>query len=311
MSLGVSNYFSGVGGATVPDGARAADEDSTRKEKSTWLLSADGTFRQEKEGITRCYTIDQKVGSGGFSNVWTIIPKEAKSGKTKIAKIARYYETELNHFPDEYLVSSKYPDKSVGLMLKTKAYLDNGKDKKILIMHKYDGDINIIISTMTKEEKIEAIWQLAKGLSTLHELGIIHGDFGFQNIFYHKIKNRYDIADFGYSIDVGSERFDSLNSDSLNDDIRHFKSNVECILVGKKVEFPIGHSCYKRSLKTEIDVMRLGYSEKVASLIIDFMNNTPDNMRQICEIFDKVKEAFEHSAPSGDEILSNVVFQAC
>lgn len=281
---------------------------------SIWHQDSAGDIWRQKGNEKVCYKFDQVVGFGTQGKIWTII-RESGNGKTKIAKVS---STLLKN---EYEASLKYPKNALGLVLRAKAYISG--THQIIIMHKYDGDLASLISTMTNNQKIEAVYQLCKGILTIHTLNISHRDIHLGNIFYDKIKNRYDLGDFGYSTESKEEKF------KLND-ITLLKKTIESILIGKEPDpvfvpvnftkntsssnnndnqdeilglleeifsknvLTVPSSDYVQRLKTKEDVMLLGYSDEVADLIMNFMNHTPDNIQMICATFKNVMKLMKH-----------------
>jgi serine/threonine protein kinase len=272
----------------------------------TWFLDEQGQICCRKEDKENHYKFGREVGVGTQGRVWTIL-KEDGQGKAKIAKISK---TSLQK---EYEFSLKYPKSTSGLLLRPKGYISGAES--IIIMHEYEGNIAAIISTMNKDQKIEVISQLCKGISTLHTLNIIHRDIHLRNILYDSAKNRYDLGDFGYSIEsqekewkcqdifalkkiiesilIGQEapqEFISVQNHSIShseEESQEISALLDAILANHEIRVP--SVAYVQRLNKKEDVLFLGFSDEAADLIIQFMCHTPDNMGEIIAIFEKIK----------------------
>ncbi|PJD95415.1 MAG: hypothetical protein CK425_08945 [Parachlamydia sp.] len=195
-----------------------------------------------------------------------------------------------NHHPvkSEYEISLKWPKGETGLLLRPKAYFRE-PFRDFYIMHRYTSNIVNNISLFTISEKIESIYQLCQGVTTLHNLGIAHRDIHLANVFYDRDKNRFDLGDFGRAItlETNKEKFDL----GVSKDIQNLKEAIESILIGEEVEpFARIIDGYRQRLNTLEDILKLGFSLKSSWLILDFMHRTPRNTQEILGDFTKIKE---------------------
>jgi serine/threonine protein kinase len=179
--------------------------------KSFWGQSLDGQIYRTKNNSTVFYQIGKQLGSGFFSNVYSLEPED-KNKKSKVVKVA--LSSDSMDFMKEFGILSNLP-LSQGVQLPPKAFFSSSMGMNPgIVMTKYDGNLYEIHFQMTPMMKLEAIRQLLKGLIALYEAGIYLEDIKLDNILYLKKGNytRYDLADFGVSLrasEMGDkEKFD-------------------------------------------------------------------------------------------------------
>ena len=180
----------------------------------------------------------------------------------------------------------KWPKGAIGLLLRPKACLEEPFGGSFFIMHKYDGGIPIALSQLTVSEKIEAICQLSQGLATLHDLAITHGDLHVGNVFYDKIKNRYDLGDFEYAAE-----WDDKDEfiEASNKDLDEFKTCIVSIIIGEAI---YTNSCRKEFHKLDNleEIIKLGFNSESSRLILDFINSDIKGAHETLQLFTKIKE---------------------
>jgi len=198
----------------------------------------------------------------GCGYCWMCLPFAPKvEGKCKVIKFSH---NSYSTVKPEYAISFKWPKGATGLLLRPKAYFQGPKGD-CYIMHKYDGTICDIFSQFTTQEKIEAIYQLCQGITTLHTLGIAHCDIHLANIFYDRCKKRFDIGDFGHA-----KTLENLK-DPLFTEINEVTEFLACITNG-----------YTQQLAMR-DCMAVGFNCTSALLIIDFISGVNKDIQGLKE----------------------------
>lgn len=177
------------------------------------------------------------------------------------------------HAEIEYETTQKWPKGTTGLLLRPKCFLQ-APFGEFFIMHNYDGEIKEFLPLLSAKEKIEAICQIAQGLITLHDMRITHEDLHIGNILYDKKKNRFDLIDFEHAIE---------DTEDFNQDLKDIKICIEGIISGKaKYGFQAG------SYDLD-DIIKFGFNNESAKLILDFLNSDLKNAKEILQHFSKIK----------------------
>ena len=224
---------------------------------------------------TTKYQIDTNTLLGVASCLVRPLKPEV-DGKIKAVKMGT---TEYITLKQEHHISCQWPNKTMGLMIHSKAWLKIDWCE-VLIMHKYDNSLCDIVETLTSDEKLEAITQISYGLVKLHELGIAHDDLKFANILYDKQKNRYDIADFGYAKFLKNIKSKEDRTKLINNDIQELKTMIRRILGGRVENKPCP------TLVELYDMLPLmGYSLNLRKTILDTITNTRYGALEIAQRF--------------------------
>ena len=228
------------------------------------------------------YNINREMGHG-ISAIVSLFKSE-QMGECEAVKFSNG-----PHHPvkPEYEISLKWPKGATGLLLRPKAYFSDPLCD-FFVMHAYDTAIKKILFQFCIKERIEAIYQVCQGVTTLHNLGIAHRDIHLANIFYDKDKNRFDLGDFGLAItsETNKKEFDS----GVNKDICDLKESIESILLGEEPDRWLRlKNGYKQQLNILEDILKLGFNLESSRLILDFMNSVPKNAEEILNIFKKIK----------------------
>ena len=107
---------------------------------------------------------------------------------------ARYV---YNLFFAECLITQFAGDKGFGCPVKTFYLCDEGK-KGVIIMEKYEKDLETIKNSLTLED----MKQIIDKVTTMHEYGILHRDLFLKNTMYKTVNDKKDIRiiDFGLTI---------------------------------------------------------------------------------------------------------------
>lgn len=142
------------------------------------------------------YVLKQKVGSGGFGEVW--LARDHLLGKDVAIKVyISLDETGLNDFKSEYLSTKGLTHPN----LLVPEYIDIWGTRPFLIMdYCADGCIASRAGRMTEEDIWKFIRDVSAGLSYLHNLQepIVHQDIKPDNILIGK-GGKCQITDFGIS----------------------------------------------------------------------------------------------------------------
>lgn len=179
----------------------------------------------------------------------------------------------------EYNILMKWENKSTGLMIRPKAFLENGL-LKILVMHKYDRTLRTCIPHMNHLQKLEAAFQISQGVTCLHKLNVAHNDLGLNNILYDHRKNRYDIIDFESSIILNPNEGNAYKQSDVDD--------LRSVIRGILLEQP-------KMLSTKLeDVSKIGYTKEITELIQDFESDRHTSAQHIAEIFEKALLTFKN-----------------
>lgn len=225
------------------------------------------------DGRITHYLQDKCLSSRSGAKV--VLYKSQEGEKCKVIK----YREDTKRAEYEYQTALMWPKGTTGLLLRPKAFLKTPFGE-FFIMHKYDGEIEIALSHLTINEKIEAIRQLSQGLATLHELKITHNDIHMGNILYDKNKSRFDLADFEHE---GS----TCDKNEVNDDLKDLKNCIESIIMGQ-----VRYSD-KRELNNLEDVIKCGFNIESSKLILDFMDTDIQSANEILKYFTKLKQLNE------------------
>ncbi|MES2121774.1 MAG: hypothetical protein V4492_03225 [Chlamydiota bacterium] len=98
--------------------------------------------------------------------------------------------------------------RSAGIHLSINAHFERGKlsiptdrwaprsiIEECLIMRKYEKTLGAALPCLSKNEKLEAMRQISKGLADLHALGIAHRDVHLNNMMYDARRNEWCLID--------------------------------------------------------------------------------------------------------------------
>lgn len=232
-----------------------------------------------KSGSTVIYQRGNMLGSGWSGATYVLLPdqekKKCKAVKTSTVSIKKEYELSL-----------RWPKNAMGLLLRAKAYFPkDGELPEMYIMHKYDRTLDKIIGKLTLKQKMDAIFQILTGVTTLHSLGIAHGDIHSCNVLIDTNKNRYDLSDFEHSVSLDEASYQS----AIEKDMQDLKETIESILMGEEdpvaalIAFGNGGSGRVQRLKTEDQIRRLGFPNEAAPLILELYHTpTTEKMCQLC-----------------------------
>lgn len=228
------------------------------------------------EERVQAYTSTLLLGSGISGDVYKFTANNSRDKAIKFSIVG-------GSVKNEYEISLLWPKYSVGLLIQPKAYFSNTM-RDFFVMHLYGGTLRDILETLDLKKRVEVLYQLSHGLVTLHDLNISHEDIHLQNIFYDERKNRYDLADFGLS-----KRKETFNNFSLENDLMFFYQTMESILIGCEPPAMNLLEPYKRRINHLDDILKLGFDEEPARLILELIESPDLTARQYLEAFSKIK----------------------
>ncbi len=225
---------------------------------------------------TTAYNLSELIGSGGQGTVYSLKPNG--TGKTKAVKRG-------NSCEKDYAYSFLWPKNAPGLLMRPKA-LFSDQTTKLLVMHKYDCNLKECISSLTHEQKLDAIYQISRGVSRLKKLGIKHNDIKLSNIAYDKMKNRYDLIDFGVAkISKKEIKFHKSLKSSWSLDELSLSKIIDRIL------FPDVDYVNTMSDKL-VAISQLGYSTKVTEYLQEYFAHKDFTPDKIADLFLKAIDEF-------------------
>ncbi len=117
--------------------------------------------------------------------------------------------------------------------------------EECLIMRKYEMTLDRALPSVSKNERLEAMLQISKGLADLHGMGIAHRDVHLNNMMYDTRRNAW------YLIDVTSPL---TSKETEEDDIRYLMMCIteevlkdDSILIAelKGLSHPLASDSYK------------------------------------------------------------------
>lgn len=252
---------------------------------SSWSFN-NQVLRREKsstEGLIQTLTYNKfrKLGSGVAGEVH--LYKCTETEKSLAVKVSNGM-----HHPvkSEYEVSLKWPKGATGLLLRPKAYFIS-EVNDFYVMHLYDGDVQNMLAHLNPYDKIEIIRQMCQGLSTLHEIGIAHGDVHLANVFFDKKQKRFDLGDFGRTetMENNEPKFYS----TIEKDLKDLREAIESLVIGEEVDaLEYMLKGYQQRIHLLEDVQKHGFDLEASSHILDFMLHTPKSAKEILQHFTKI-----------------------
>lgn len=224
-------------------------------------------FRNKKVNDTNeltTYLFGERLGGGASGSVTVLKPMEGNQ-RFKACKGS------TDNLTREFKLHQLWENKSEGLSIHPKALFCVGK-AYYMIMHKYEHTLLELLQTQEfgREEKLQAICQISKGLSTLHSLQIAHGDLFGTNVM-NDAKGRYDIIDFGRSVLNAS-------AEEINSDVENLKDLIFRILSGQSK----GLIC---PLPTSEKLEEKGFDSREAQELIDICKELPSTASEINALF--------------------------
>ncbi|GEM_PF-5942682 len=168
------------------------------------------------------YRLEEKIGSGGFGEVWRVTSSGGQTWAMKIyaAQSAGLDEYTRNAFREEYEKTSSLDHQNV---VRSVAYGEHlgrpylimplGKGSLLEVLrqrlstHKQSGgDLATNVAMFSEEEIARILADVADGLAYLQDKGVLHQDIKPANILLMDVNGlqRYVIADFGVSTSLRS-----------------------------------------------------------------------------------------------------------
>lgn len=253
------------------------------KQNSIWCKNCDRVTRTKnlKTGsetvnqITN-YRFGRKLGDGACGSVDLLIPIEG-GGNRKAHKHSSF------DLKEEFEIMKKWENKTEGLSIHPKAYLpSDGQFDNIIILHKYDKTLSQLVYPGNDEinylERINAICQVSKGVSTLHSLSITHNDIYDCNIMYDIKLKRYDLIDFGRAKIIKEN-----NGYEIIVDVCWLKNLIFMLLGGREKS---ARNYYEPTLK---DIKQTGFNQVIAGELYDICQSIPMNALEINKIFTEIQ----------------------
>ncbi len=189
------------------------------------------------------------------------------------------YKELKSDLSNEFELSKKWENKSVGLTIHPKAYFPASEGQEnMIVLHKYDFTLNRIKNEMVLEQRLDAICQISQGVATLQSLKIAHNDIKQDNVMYDQTLNRYDIIDFG-NAEAPVEPSD------LRGDVAMLRNLVFMILGTSKYA---GYSYFPPTLQ---DLAQVEFKEPMRQQVFEFCANMPKDVNKIHSFFKSIKDA--------------------
>ena len=151
------------------------------------------------------YEVLRQVGKGGMATIY--LAKRDEDGLELVLKIVHLHDWEntepLKRFMQEYQLLSKLKHPNV-VQIYERAF---ASDFAYIAMEWFpDGDLKARIKKTIEPDKIAPyLRQMAKGLSAVHDIGIVHRDIKPANVLF-KQGDKLAISDFGIAKDVSENQ---------------------------------------------------------------------------------------------------------
>lgn len=206
-----------------------------------WTRESRTEFNRSKKGPdgslqqTRwSFTFEEKslLGLGQEAYVFFLRAQDALL-KPKAIKVSLGSRPLMSEFNLVRSIKESLGKESTGLHLAIHAHFNKDKHLSIdgycvtqtlmeecLIMRKYDYTLAKALPNLSNAEKIRAFMQLAEGLSSLHRLGIIHGDIQLNNMMYDASKQQWRLIDITPS-----------SKETMADDVKYLILSITLVLI--------------------------------------------------------------------------------